>query len=227
MNDKSSMDKTVGDHLKFIATQLVNELTPILAIKGLTSNTALLGDYTEAAVTGLVRRVVYPMRVSTGAVVDYPISDPLRQIDLIVWAPFPAPAFFEVENFGLVPKSSAFGVIEIKRSNYSGVDEHLRDFLADADARRIVSDSGGPIADYQRKPGIAVISVLETKPSNYLQGLFNEQRAVAIFERTDDGGATVRARDVLVLVNHLHFITWRYRVRASAPGYPQLAVDHL
>jgi hypothetical protein len=110
--------------------------------------------------------------------------NPLRQIDLIVWAPFPAPAFFDVED-GLVPKSSAFGVMEIKRSNYSGVDKELKTFLADADDRKIVSDSIGPIADHKRGAAMAVISVLQSKPSAYLQGLFSDERAVAIFEKTD------------------------------------------
>jgi len=112
-----------------VAEQLVSELKPILAIKGVTSNTDLLGKYTEAAVRSLVHRIVQPMRVSTGAVLDHPMPVPLRQIDIIVWAPFPAPALFDVEGFGLVPKSSAFGVIEVKRSNYSGVEEQFEVFF--------------------------------------------------------------------------------------------------
>ena len=38
------------DYLVAIAKQLVNELKPILEVKGVTSNTDLLGRYTEAAV---------------------------------------------------------------------------------------------------------------------------------------------------------------------------------
>jgi hypothetical protein len=100
------------EYLGMIAEQLVNELRPILNVKGVTSNPDLLGRYAEAAVRNLVRRVVHPMRVSAGAVLDYPVAVLLRQIDLIIWAPFPAPAVFDVEGFGLVPRSSAFGVIE-------------------------------------------------------------------------------------------------------------------
>ena len=109
-------------YLDMFAAQLINELKPILEIKGVTTNADLLGKYTEAAVRSLVHRMVHPMRLSTGAVLDYPIPNKLRQIDLIIWAPFPAPALFDVEGFGLVPKSSAFGVMEIKRSNYRGVE---------------------------------------------------------------------------------------------------------
>src|SRR5262245_2674156 len=99
----------VKQYLDTVAAQLVNELNPILEIKAVTKNTDLLGKYTEAALRSLVHRIVQPMRLSTGAVLDYPLPIPLRQLDMIIWAPFPAPALFEVEGFGLVPKSSAFG----------------------------------------------------------------------------------------------------------------------
>src|SRR5438105_7222697 len=174
------------EYLGTVAAQLVNELNPILEIRGVTANTDLLGKYTEAAVRSLVHRIVRPMRASTGAVLDYPVPIPLRQIDIIIWAPFPAPALFDVEGFGLVPKSSAFGVIEVKRSNYSGVDKQLEDFLADVDARKIVAEPGGSSADYGRSPGIGIICVLEDEPSARLQSLIDEDKAVAIFERAGD-----------------------------------------
>ena len=212
-------------YLDTVATQLVNELQPILEIKGVTTNTDLLGKYTEASVRSLVHRIVQPMRLSTGAVLDHPLPIPLRQVDIIVWAPFPAPALFDVEGFGLVPKSSAFGVIEVKRSNYSGVEAQLEDFLADVESRKIVAEPAGPMGDYQRSPGIGVICVLESVPSSRLQSLIDTHKVVAIFEK--DGEATkVRPKDVLVLVNFLHYVTWRYRVHGSQPGYPQIAIEN-
>ncbi len=212
------------EYLDTIATQLVNELKPILEIKGVTTNTDLLGKYTEASVRSLVHRIVQPMRVSTGAVLDHPVPIPLRQIDIIVWAPFPAPALFDVEGFGLVPKSSAFGVIEVKRSNYSGVEAQLEGFLAEVEAKKIVAEPAGPLRDYQRSPGIGVICVLEVRPSSKLQSLIDANKVVAIFEK--DGDTTrVRPRDVLVLVNFLHYVTWRYRVHGSQPGYPQIKTE--
>ena len=71
-------------YLDTVAAQLVNELRPILEIKGVTANTDLLGKYTEASVRNLVNRIVHPMRVATGAVLDHPVPVPLRQIDLII-----------------------------------------------------------------------------------------------------------------------------------------------
>ena len=214
----------INEYLDTVAAQLVNELTPILAIKGVTSNTDLLGKYTEASVRNLVHRIVQPMRVSTGAVVDHPLPNPLRQIDMIIWAPFPAPALFDVDGFGLVPRSSAFGVIEVKRSNYRSVEDSLEGFFTDVDAKKIVSDPGGAFADRNRNPGLGIISVLEKAPSSKLQAWISTERVVAIFER--DGDKTkLRAKDVLVLINFLHYVTWRYRVQGSGPGFPQIVTD--
>lgn len=214
----------VAEYLATVANQFAAELRPVLDIKGVTANSALLGSYTEAAVTRLVRRIVSPMHVCTGAVLDYPLPAVLRQLDLVIWAPFPAPAVFEVEGFGLVPRSSAFGVIEVKRSNYSGVDDRLQEFFDDVDARRIVSDPHGPIADYRASsPGLAIVSRLEAPPSAKLEAWLEARRVVAIFDGV--GGETrVRPHDVLTLINFLHYVTWRYRVQASGPNYPQIPV---
>ncbi len=215
------MDRT--EYLEFIAAQLVHELTPVLSVKGVTANTELLGMYTEALVAHLVRRIVHPMHVSSGAVIDHPMPDPLRQIDLIVWAPFPAPAVFDVGGFALVPKSSAFGVVEVKRSNHSGVESSLEAFLDDARNHRIVSSPVRQPADFGRLAGIGVVSVLESKPSQRLQRLLDKEEVVAIFERAK-GSVHVRSHDVMVLVNFLHFLTWRYRAQSAEGTYPQIRV---
>jgi hypothetical protein len=39
-----------------------------------------------------------------------------------------SPGVFEVDDFCLVPRSSPFGAIEIKRSNYSSVGTELETF---------------------------------------------------------------------------------------------------
>jgi hypothetical protein len=214
------------EYLGAIATQLVNELTPILNVKGVTTNSDLLGKYTEASVRNLVHRIVQPMRVCSGAVLDLPMPDPLRQIDIIIWAPYPAPAIFEVEGFGLVPKSSAFGVLEVKRSNHGDAVDKLESFLADVEAKLIVAEPAGPMGDYQRSAGMGVISVLEKAPSSRLQTLIEQKKVVAIFENFGDK-PQIRTKDVLVLVNFLHYVTWRFRVHSSRPGYPQINTNSL
>lgn len=212
-------------YLKAISDQLVAELRPVLDIKELTSNPVLLGAYTEAALRNLIKRVVFPMRICTGAVLDYPMPEQLRQIDVIVWAPYPAPAIHEVEGFGLVPRSSSFGVMEIKRSNYSGgVTSSLESFLGLVDARRIVSDPRASVADYSGSPGLGIICALEKPPSKRLRKLLDSRRVIAVFDHVTKGRPVIRRADVLTLVNYLHFVTWRYRVHGSMPGYPQVAL---
>lgn len=216
-------------YLGTVAAQLVTELTPILEIKGVTSNTDLLGKYTEASIRSLVHRIVQPMRVSTGAVLDYPLPTVLRQIDLIIWAPFPVPAIFEVEGFGLLPKSSAFGVIEVKRSNYPKATAQLESFLADVDSRKVVADYDpwlSPFQDGAKSPGIGIICVLESAPSKQLAKLIAADRVVAVFERVG-GKTSVRPRDVFVLVNFLHFVTWRDRASSANSNFPQINLDAL
>src|SRR5262249_46280892 len=157
-----------------------------------------------------------PMHVSTGATFDYPMPDMLSQLDAIVWAPFPAPGIFEVDDFALIPRSSAFGFLEIKRSNYSGADEKLERHIENA-----VKLTADPIAGFDQQifPAMGVVCVLENKPSARLQALFDQGRAVAIFDNIDPSksNATVRAKAVVELVNFLHRLTWRYRSHGVRP----------
>ena len=83
------------EYLEFVASQLVEEIRPSAGLTRLTSNSKLLGAYTEAAVRRLVARVVSPLQVSTGSVTDVELSasgEDLPDLDTIVWAPCPAPA---------------------------------------------------------------------------------------------------------------------------------------
>lgn len=191
---------TVEEYLsKVIAEPLSHELQLILSLKEVTRNTELLGKHTEALVRNLSRRVVSPLlHVSTGAVIDYPLPDVLRQIDVILWAAHPAPSIYEIGDFGLVPRSSAFGLVEIKRSNYSGVDGELEDFI-DA-APDLVYEAQE--VDLQGR-AMGVISVLEQKPSARLQSLINKKVVVAFFEK-GASDVNVRTDDVLRFINFLH-----------------------
>jgi hypothetical protein len=215
---------TVQEYLSGIAGQLVHELEPILKIKEVTRNSELLGSYTEAAVRRLIRRVVHPMRVSTGAVIDFPMPTSLQQVDVVVWAPFPAPGIFDIDDFALVPRSSAFGLMEIKRSNYSDVDTELDDF--DKTATTLAAAPHPDVSD-ARHPGMGIICVLEGKASARLQKLFDAERAVAVFEKSEatSAEAAVRAQDVLRLINFLHYVSWRYRMQGVQSGYPQLVTS--
>jgi hypothetical protein len=217
-------------YLGFIADQLANELKPILNMPYVTNNSELLGAYTEAVVRNLIRRIVHPMHVCTGVVLDHPIPQKLIQVDVIIWAPYPVPAIFAVEGFGLVPRSSAFGVLEIKRSNY-GAEEKLEEFSAEVDSGVLVCSPAllSEHDPYSGKPfssGVAVVCVLEKTPSAQLRLLIDANRVAAIIQNDGDK-ARVRKKDLFVLVNFLHFVTWRYRAQASCPQFPQIGLENM
>jgi hypothetical protein len=208
------------EYLTTLAEQLSSELRPILSISEVTNNSDLLGKYTEAALRNLVHRVVQPMRICTGAIVDYPLPLQLKQRDIIIWAPCPIPAIFETQGFGLVPRSSAFGVIEVKKSNYSAaVDEQLEEFSASVNSA--VAEPRGAMADFGKNYGIGVVCMLTATPSSRLQKLIDDKRAVAMFDVTG-GPPAVRTKDVLTLANFLFFIAWRYHMQMGLPNYPQV-----
>ena len=207
---------SVGDFLDFLAKQFGHELKPVLAMKGVTSNSELLGSFAEAAIRRLIRRAVQPMNISTGAVLEFPVPESLRQFDVIVWSAFPVPALFEVEEFGIVPQSSVFGLMEIKRSNYSSqVENQIEEFLASAPKLIPLAPEGG------RGHAMGVICVLIKKPSARLQKLIDEGRVCVMLDATGGGGAdpTVRTADVLGLFNFLAYVTHKYHVMKQKGAY--------
>jgi hypothetical protein len=209
---------SVKDYLSnVIVPALTKELELILTVKEVTRNNDLLGDYAEAALRRLTRRVVDPLRVSKGAVIDYPMPEMLKQIDLIVWAPFPAPSVFEVDNFGLVPRSSAFGAMEIKRSNYSGVDSQLEEFAQSGPDLIATGETGQPRV-------MGVICVIEGKPSSRLEALFTNGSAVALFDKSSSE-VVVRPKDVLRLINFLHRVVRFYHRQATLSPQMELKTD--
>ena len=211
---------SVEDYLsKVIAAQLSQELEPILNVKEVTRNSVLLGSYAEAALRRLCRRALQPLRVSTGAIIDHPLPDVLRQIDIILWAPFPAPSVFEIEDFGLVPRSSAFGAIEIKRSNYTGVDKELEDFVALGP--KLIAESED-LGNCLRVLG--VICVLEEHPSARLEAMLTAGTAIALFDKTSSE-VQLRAKDVLRLINFLHYVSRVYHRHATLSPFYELRTN--
>jgi hypothetical protein len=210
--------RSAQEHVNRYAQLFADELQPILKIDGVTENTDLLGAYTEAVLRNLIRRGFQPMRVSRGGILDYPQKE-LNQQDVIVWAPYPAPAIFDVEGFGLVPRSSVFGVLEVKKSNYSSTDKELDDLLAGIDAQRAEALAQATPWNFPTK-ALGVIAALTKKPSSRLEKLLCNRRAVAIFD-VRDGRREVRHRDVVVLINFLYELVWSYwgaNSRAPAIG---------
>jgi len=164
-----------------------------------------------------IRRFVHSMRVSRGAILKHPRPAKLRQRDLIVWAPFPSPALFDVDDFALVPQSSAFGVLETKSSNYDAGVAALEEFVEEAPAD--VGNLAPHPDDDHRRAVMGVIGLIDGNPSQRLARLLEQKSVVGVFQRRGDD-VDVRSPDIITLVNFLHRVSWRYRVRAAL--LPQL-----
>lgn len=185
--------------LELLAEQLVSRLAPNDSIKKFTSNSAVIGAYAEASLRGFIETVVTPLRVCTGAVIDEKLcsdSDTVPQIDTIIWSPCPSPAIFQAGDFGLVPRSSCFGVMEIKRSNYSS-DVGKKIAKVVERGYELVSDiaaSYPPKGKYpldsllsSPHPAMGVVCVSEHNHADKtLDRLVEERKTVVLFKKNND-----------------------------------------
>jgi len=187
---------TGEEFLRALASQMTDELRPSESIHRFTTNPDVLGAYAEASLRSFVLKVVFPLRVCTGAVISEQLcSEPEKvpQIDTIIWSPSPAPAIYTAGDFGLVPRGSVFGIMEIKRSAYAGVGSNLAERLDDSRVFSLVSDIGrgqheaqlsAPDRDmYPLFPALRVVVL--RKPKQYdteLDRLVDKGRAVVLFE---------------------------------------------
>jgi hypothetical protein len=189
---------TGKEFLTALADQLIAELRPNNAIRTFTTNPAVIGAYAEASVRQFVARVVFPMRVSTGAVISEQLCstpDRVPQIDTIIWSPSPAPAIFCAGEFGLVPRGSSFGIMEIKRSAYTGVGKELEERLSENRVFDLVADVARQVADIQSDnerahfpnyPGLGVVCTKENDRRDVqLENLVEKGRAVVLFDLTE------------------------------------------
>ena len=198
-----------------LAPQILAELRPPSELQEFTRNTAVVGAYVEAAVRELIQRHVFPLRVASGAVIDQkntPGDPSLPQIDTIIWAPSPVPAVFQVGDFALVPRSSAFGVLEIKSSAYDPCKLDKR--LESGFIQKVTAD---PLSEEEKQvvdkygSGLGVICVLKKgQGQESLAKMKNTDRVVALFEERDEV-VQPRPRDIYRLVNFLNAVRLRRR----------------
>jgi hypothetical protein len=200
--------------LDFVAQQLVREMETAKELATFTKNSDLKGKYIEAVVRRFVRNAVHPFRVCTGSVLDNELTASgakLRSIDTLIWAPNPVPALFDAGEFAMVPRSSAFGLLEIKLSDYGKeVSKEIADRTSDEFQRCYLWKENSP--DVRQAIGVVCLG----PASKELSELVDNGRAVLLFE--EDG---VRSRDVYRLVNFLAGV-----VSVAKREWATLAVTH-
>jgi hypothetical protein len=204
------------EFLEALAPHLLGELRPPAELSRFTRNPAIVGAYVESAVRNLIVRFVAPLRVCTGAVIDEsnePSDPTLPQVDTIIWTPSPVPAVFAAGEFGMVPRSSSLGVLEVKSSAYNirRLDERLEPALL----RTLVAD---PIGERDPVLGMGVICVrLARQSANRLARMRNARNVVVLFEQSRDTYVP-RTEDIYRLVNFLAAVRLRGRLHHGLTG---------
>jgi hypothetical protein len=200
--------------LNQLAAQIVAEIQTAVEIKRFTSNTAIIGQYVEASVRQFIRKYLSPIRVSTGGVIDQDQTPGgyIPQLDTIAWIPGPVAAIFEIGDFGLVPRSSCLGVLEIKSSAYGSAVDDLDKrtslaFVKPVTAPIAVAES--PLGD-DRTFGLGVVSLLEEdqKGTSKLKELRTQDRVSVIYEQDGDKFLP-QELDIYRLVNFLTVLRFR------------------
>ena len=215
---------TGEEFLDALASQLTDELRPSESIHRFTKNPDVLGAYAEASLRSLVQKVVFPLRVCTGAVISEQLcSEPEKvpQIDTIIWSPSPAPAIYTAGDFGLVPRGSVFGIMEIKRSVYTEVGKNLTERLDKDRVFSLVADIGRKQheaqlstidpATYPWFPALGVVVLQKPRQhDNDLKCLMKKGHAVVLFEYKNDRFIP-NPTSIHRLVNFLAMTRWRAR----------------
>ena len=207
--------------LNLLARQIVAEIQTAKEIKEFTNNTDIIGKYVETSVRRFVRKYLAPIRVSTGGVIDQDQTPggPIPQLDTIAWIPGPVAAVFEVGDFGLVPRSSCLGILEIKSSAYpEGVDKlderTSPEFVTPITGLLVPAESAVPVLHDRRVFSLGVISLVEEgqRGNSKLRELQQQGRVAAIYAQ--DGGEFVpQGPDIYRLVNFLILLRLRASIR--------------
>jgi hypothetical protein len=203
--------------LELLAEQIVVELQPNKAISKFTTNPDIIGAYAEASLRQMVSRIVHPLRVSTGAVISEQlcsIPNKVPQIDTIIWIPSPAPAIFCAGEFGLVPRGSCMGIMEIKRSAYPKVGRKLEEALDEKRVLSLVADqlfkTDNP--DFPAYPALGVVCIREKgKSDRHLDNLIKKGHAIILFELSGED-LTPCPKDIHRLLNFLIFTRKRAKL---------------
>lgn len=226
---KSTVPYDPSEFLRQVARQILAELRPPNEIKKFTSNSDVVGAYVEAGVRRFVQKYLAPIRVCSGAVIDQnqvPGSKKIPQLDTIAWIPGPVPAIFESGDFGLVPRSSALGILEIKSSAYKKGVKNIEKRTERTFADSVTAD----IKDVQGREGellgwgifaMGVICLLQEdqRGNSLLEQLEKEGRAVVLFEQKGDCSVE-KPEGIYRLVNFLSILRFRAALREG-----RMAID--
>lgn len=218
-------------YYSLIAEELTANLTANLRIKEFTSNPELLGQLAEESVSELVSKFVSPLRVSTGSVISAALHSSgasLPQIDTIIWNPTPFPALFSQGNFGIVPSQSCVGIMEIKRSNYSGIGAKIKEIIDRAD--EFVDGAppklhGQVLCPDKDQKALGLVCIYDTSRSDGpLKALIESGSACYLLEHDGDLDLKCNRKGVLTLVDFLNKVRRR---AVLSDGWKGINVEYI
>jgi len=220
-----------SEYYDLLVKEIIADLTANLRIRQFTSNSALIGAFAEESTNELIKKIVFPLRVSTGSVIDKKLLEQnkdLPQLDCIIWNPTPFPALFEKGSFGIIPRTGVCGILEIKSSNYSGVGNAINKVLKMdselVDEAPPTLYQGKLVSDIYPK-SMGVICLFDSSKSDtQLKTLIKENKVCTILEHKGDLEIIPSRKGILSLIDFLS----KVRNRAvKSDGNKSINVDHI
>jgi hypothetical protein len=197
------MNKQRQAYYQDFANSLARQIVPPDELKPFVGNHPdLVGAFAEAQVRKFVRQVVFPLRVSHGAIIAAESYGDKRaqQVDTIIWTPNPLPPLFEVGDFAFIPWTSSMGILEIKSSAYPGAGEAIAKVLGmEGDLT-----CGRKPAETRGIPAALGVVVLERKPitDSMLKNLIANHKVVVLLHRED----TTYRSDTEAMLKFVNFL---------------------
>lgn len=219
MNDDSIINAV--EFLKLVAPRLIDDLVAHDEIRKFTTNPAIIGAYVESAVREVVRRYVAPLRVATGGVIDevFPRgAHDLPQMDTIIWTPSPAPAIFTAGEFALVPRSSSFGLLEIKKSAYD-ISKLKKRLTPEFVLKYTASPTEKEKERLENRipiPALGVVCVKYKQQNKKAIQELRSQGSVALLFEQKGSDFVPQVEDIYRFVNFLAFVRWRAKIHEGA-----------
>jgi len=206
-----------AEFLRMLATEFAHEIGQCDRLKAWTDNPALIGAHAEAVVRMFIARTVAPLRCLSGSIVWEERCKPDHEwpeLDVMLAWTGPAPTLFEVGGFGLVPRDSCVGVLEVKRSTYSGSAEKVLEKQRALDGAFANLDGSTRQAQPKRFLGVYCI---EDGPQSAESRLLKTGDAVSLLLKKEDG-YEANARGIWELLRFLVTLRTRALLTSHSPN---------
>jgi hypothetical protein len=189
------------EYFKEYAENISHSLRNLDSILKFTNNTALIGQYTEKIVIDFIEKSISPLNTCTGGVISPELynKEKLPQIDVIFFDSNPLPPAFQIDDFGLVPQKSVFGLIEIKRTDYGKGLDNLNVKLPKLN--NLIAD----LPSGNKPKSLGVICIIENHDlsgTNKLTNLLETSNCLYLIDKSEDK-LIINHEGIYELINYI------------------------